>query len=659
MPEPPRVAVHATHEAAQKLGGIGAVLAGLLPEPAYQQAFARTLLVGAYLFPADGSVLDDPGFAVRFDSAMPESSDPSLAAVAEHHGVRLVHGTREVAPGCRVEMLLASPEGARQAQLDAWREAVRERFGFDLRACDDWPAVTEREDHRLERLLDPTSTRADVPDQPLRDAAGELLPGGARWVDGRAVFPPIPALDAFTGFAASNRYLLELQVHTFIAPALWAAVEVLLGEAPSGRVTLFAHDWVGVPVYWAAQLSGAPPGQSVYFAHEARIFRLLAEGALVDWADVLDQVCCHEGHDAALYPYLRRAAAAGWDLDRMFPGGGGFQTIPYHRLGREAGRFDRIVTVGRLVRDELRVALRPPDRPDIALCPNGIPSPRVTADEAWESRRRLAAVAEQATGFAPELVVTGVMRPELSKAPWRMVGLLRELAGRGRRVCCFWLSAPRPRPTAEQVARWAADYGWPLDHRPGPAGDLRAEERALWRAIERLNHDFAGTAHLLYVNQFGWGPGLLGALDPLESSFADLRRGTDVELGLSVYEPFGIAPLEPYFAGAQCLLSDACGCAHELLALGAGETVVIGRFTAHDLDPAEVDDAARRAIEERVYGELAEALGSRLPPAAGPLDESAWLARRAAQLAAVAPYREALSWRAAVERGLLPALGLA
>lgn len=657
MADLPRVAVHATHEAAQKLGGIGAVLAGVLPEPAYQQAFARTLLVGAYLFPAVGSVLDEPGFGVRFDSAE-GPADSGLATVAERYGVRLVWGTREVAAGCRVEVLLASPEGARQRELDAWREAVHERFGLDLRACDDWPAVSEREDHRLERLLDPTSTRADVPDHPLRDAAGEPLPGGARWVDGRAAFPPIPALDSFTGFAAANRYLLELQVHTFVAPALWAAVDTLLGEPPRGRVTLFAHDWLGVPLYWAAMLAGDPPGQSVYFAHESRIFRLLAEGALGDWNDVLDQVCARAGHDAALYPYLRRAAEAGWDLERMFPGSGGFQTILYHRLGREASRFDHIVTVGRLVRDELRVALRPPDRPDIALCPNGIPSPRVTADEAWESRQRLAAAAEQAAGFAPELLVTGVMRPELSKAPWRMVGFLRELARRGRRVCCFWLSAPRPRPTAEQVARWADEYAWPLAHRPGPAGDLRAEELALWRAIERLNHDFAGTAQLLYVNQFGWGTGLLGALDPLESSFADLRRGTDVELGLSVYEPFGIAPLEPYFAGALCLLSDACGCARELLALGAGETVVTGRFTAHDLDPADVDDAARRAIEERVYAELADAVCRRLPPADGPLDQAAWVARRAAQLSAVEPYRDALSWRAAVERGLLPALDL-
>ena len=38
--------VHATHEAGVKVGGIGAVLDGLLSAQAYQQHVARTVLVG-------------------------------------------------------------------------------------------------------------------------------------------------------------------------------------------------------------------------------------------------------------------------------------------------------------------------------------------------------------------------------------------------------------------------------------------------------------------------------------------------------------------------------------------------------------------------------------------------------------------------------------
>ena len=38
--------VHATHEAGLKLGGIGAVLDGLLGSPAYNETVGRTILVG-------------------------------------------------------------------------------------------------------------------------------------------------------------------------------------------------------------------------------------------------------------------------------------------------------------------------------------------------------------------------------------------------------------------------------------------------------------------------------------------------------------------------------------------------------------------------------------------------------------------------------------
>ena len=44
------IVVHVTHEAIQKMGGIGAVLDGLLTTPSYNGAIERTFLVGP-LFP--------------------------------------------------------------------------------------------------------------------------------------------------------------------------------------------------------------------------------------------------------------------------------------------------------------------------------------------------------------------------------------------------------------------------------------------------------------------------------------------------------------------------------------------------------------------------------------------------------------------------------
>jgi len=42
--------------------------------------------------------------------------------------------------------------------------------------------------------------------------------------------------------------------------------------------------------------------------------------------------------------------------------------------------------------------------------------------------------------------------------------------------------------------------------------------------------------------------------------FMDIRKGSDVEFGQSIYEPFGIAQLEPLTFGGICVFSSVCGC---------------------------------------------------------------------------------------------------
>jgi hypothetical protein len=367
-------------------------------------------------------------------------------------------------------------------------------------------------------------------------------------------------------------------------------------------------------------------------------------------------VCHPDGCDASLYPYLAQALARGWDLGTMFPGCGGFEDVYHHRFNREARKFDRVVAVGPLVRDELRVMLRPGAERDVALCPNGIPSRVRTVEEVVAGRGRLAAVVERHCGFAPDLIVTAVMRAEMSKAPWRNVGLVRRLAerlaARGSTLACLWLSAPKPRPTRGQVERWRRLYRWPLDHRPAPDGDLRPDETALWREIAALNDAYAGRAALLYINQFGWSSQDLGALDPGDSTFDDLRTGTDLELGLSIYEPFGISPLEPFAAGAVCVLSDACGCARHLESLGLADSVVIGRFTAHEHAPRDVDDTVRRRIEARVYDEIID----EVLPRVGLGNGHDPLSLRAERLARAPEVLRRLSWDVAASDYLLPAL---
>ena len=53
--------IHATHEAVQKVGGIGAVLDGLITSAVYQKEIGRSFLVGPLESPGDERVLSDCG----------------------------------------------------------------------------------------------------------------------------------------------------------------------------------------------------------------------------------------------------------------------------------------------------------------------------------------------------------------------------------------------------------------------------------------------------------------------------------------------------------------------------------------------------------------------------------------------------------------------
>lgn len=666
-----RLALHSTHEAAEKIAGIGAVLDGILPEEQYQEAFSKSLLAGPYHFPETGGMLNDPSkWKTLFDSeggvleggpgGLSRNAKKSLLSVARRFGTRIMVGTRCVGgTGTWVDVLLVSPQGINHSELLPFRDLVRDRFHFHLSSYEHYPALDAGVDASLERIFRKDPNLAGIPDRPLLDSEGKPLFGGVHFLDGRAVFPRIQALDSFHGFERANHYLVELQFYFFSAPPLWEASKVLIREEwklDAKDVTFFAHDWLGVPLFWAMILDGFLPARSVYFAHEARICRLLVEGVLRSRIRFHKPKCHPDGYDTSFYSYLHSLDSK-TGLSTAFPGSGGFKDIFYHEINRQAVHFHRIAAVGRNVMRETELILRNGKEgsiPPISLCPNGIydlhPSERAVSD----SKERLRAFALHHFGFSPDFIFTSVSRCELSKAPWRNVEFFRTFAKTfpDKKVLFLWLSRPKPLPTPEEMSRWKAwtPEGWPLDHRPREkGGDLRKEEEALWGMIQKLNADFKGSYRIVYVNQFGWSEEKNGALHPLDTSFLDLRMGTDAELGLSIYEPFGIAALEPFSSGAVCVVSDACGCASHLSELSAqgkmtDEGFVIGRFTWHFSAPGSVDLEAFQKIQNRVYSEMAEELF-------GKLDKD-----RSLRLAAARKAMPLLSWKASVSDYLLPAL---
>ncbi|HOQ28943.1 MAG TPA: hypothetical protein PLH36_09385, partial [Armatimonadota bacterium] len=141
-----------------------------------------------------------------------------------------------------------------------------------------------------------------------------------------------------------------------------------------------------------------------------------------------------------------------------------------------------------------------------------------------------------------------------------------------------------------------------------------------------------------------------------ELTWMDMRIASDLELGLSIYEPFGIAQMEPLSFGGICLVSSVCGSAgFALKAAGDGkpETVVIADFTALPKKVRTLEEVRsigiteRDEVEERVCREAAAEVVKRLPEDD---QERMALLKKGSALAA------RMSWDVVVDDYLVPAL---
>jgi len=115
---------------------------------------------------------------------------------------------------------------------------------------------------------------------------------------------------------------------------------------------------------------------------------------------------------------------------------------------------------------------------------------------------------------------------------------------------------------------------------------------------------------------------------PEDMEFLDIRRGSDVEFGQSIYEPFGIAPLEPLTFGAICVLSGVSGCcglveeAIEGIEPASSEgtrNVIVADYTAIDgwqSDAGQllgIDRNVRDQVEAKVSSDVADEIIRLLP----------------------------------------------
>jgi hypothetical protein len=619
------ILIHSTHEAGFKVGGIGAVLDGLLSAPAYLAAVERTLLAGPMnandptemerLF-APRNQLEARYCPARGIVDCPAELAGALSAVEQRWSARLLYGTRAFGPA-RHEVILVDAGDLPRERLRAFKYHAWQRLGLDSR----------RYEHEYEYDLY------------------------------MAMAQP-----AFEAVQAVRDWRLEIGDWRLETLNLQSPISNPQSPIPNPESPiLVCHEFMGLPLWMAAEIIQPGAWRSAYVAHEVPTVRALVEN--------------DRGHDTRFYNAMRLAQADGLGIDDVFGDQSGFYK---HALVKAASRCDRILAVGDLVADELRF-LGPEfhNRP-IEVVYNAIhPQPHALADTE-SSKRKLQAYARELTGLAPTFVFSHVSRAVISKGLWRDVRVMEALdpllAARGESAVLFMLATiiPQGRSAAE-AQRMAREYGWPAAHREGWP-DLHTLESPLWHAAAAFNAA-ARASRIVFINQFGFSRDRIGDSMPADLGFQDLRRGADLEFGQSVYEPFGIAQIEPLPSGALCVLSDVCGCIGFARAqLGSGSpyagldlesgafdddrrpflNLVVADYTSLPAgqlagwrDALNIGQAERDAVERTASQEAARRIIQRLPRSEPQkqllLDDGAWMAER-------------LSWDAVARDRLLPAL---
>lgn len=478
--------VHVTHEATVKVGGIGAVLAGLLTSKTYLNAFDRNILVGT-LWPGEhhGEERLGPDGEVLYSSLDSLYRSPLAAVfqrIEQEYGVGIVYGRRhfvdkDTGVSSNPEILLIDVSHVAQAPLGIFKFDLWKKFGLD----------SARYDHIYDY---------------------------EQWV--RLARPTIACLKALD-----------------------------IGTNPQEPAVILAHEYMGMPTALAGTLDPQGAFRTIFYAHEIATMRRIVEH--------------RPGHDTMFYNVLRRAMIDGHFVDDVF----GSQDDYYKHAVIKTVRFcDGVFCVGDDVLRELR--FMGPDflHVDAQLAYNGVPCWKIDAESKFRSRSKLQQYAKNLLGYKPDFVFSHVTRLVASKGMWRDLRVLEHLEplmrDRNESAVLFVLSTEVPARRPDDIRSMEQHYNWPVVHREG-LPDLSHGEAIYYQGVQEFNAK-SRNIKVVFINQFGFEQRVCGLQMPTDMDFMDIRKGSDVEFGQSIYEPFGIAQVEPISFGGICIFSSVCGC---------------------------------------------------------------------------------------------------
>lgn len=480
-----KTVVHVTHEAVQKIGGIGAVLHGLLTSKAYNSAVQRDILLGP-LFTTDGPAESRLcGGEVLYSSIDGIVAHPYAAKFSEierAYGVSIVYGRKvfyDQLTGVKStpEVLLIDVRHFDQAKMNTLKFVLFNDYGI--------------ESQRYEHVWDY--------EQYCRIAQ-----------------PGLEALHAIGACVGK--------------------------ETP----IIISHEYMGMPTALCARSMHQGQFRTIFYAHEVATMRRIVEANI--------------GHDTMFYNVLEKAHEQNHYVEDVF---GSQDDFYKHPLVKAARFCDNIFAVGDYVVKELRFLNGDFEDHPIDLAYNGVPASKLTVTEKMTSRGRLKQYCENLLGYTPDYVFTHVTRLVPSKGMWRDLRVMEQFEriahAHNKTAVLFVLSTETLGRRTSDVLNMESEYKWPVAHREGYP-DLTGGEAAYYAGVQEFNAK-SRFCKVVYVNQFGFDRKTGGNRMPADMEFLDIRKGSDAEFGQSIYEPFGIAQIEPISFGGICIFTNVCGCA--------------------------------------------------------------------------------------------------
>ena len=400
--------------------------------------------------------------------------------------------------------------------------------------------------------------------------------------------------------------LWEYEQYIRLAPVAIAVLKAI--GAAKESTAIIAHEFMGMPTALAAILEPSCDFKTAFYAHEVATMRRIVEE--------------RPGHDTMFYNVMKRAHADKAYVNEVFGNQG---TYFKHALVEASKYCDRIYAVGDYVVNELRFLAPEFETAGIDIVYNGIPAYQISTADKLASKEKLQPYCENLLGHKPDFVFTHVTRLVRSKGLWRDLLVLKymenEFRNQGKTAVFFLLSTEVSRRRSRDIYNMESAYNWPVAHREGWP-DLSGGEAGFYTAVQEFNAQ-SRNIKVIFVNQFGFKPKYCGQRMPEDMEFMDIRKGSDVEFGQSIYEPFGIAQLEPLTFGGICVVSSVCGCAGFLHDITDGENVknvIVADYTNLENqdytdieDLLQIDQSVRNQIEASQSEKVAKEVIACLP----------------------------------------------